>query len=300
MYLVEETARVELERLKTQREGYFWPSECSILYRPIPSLPEVVQTIGTCRRRVYWRWMREPHTNPIQPKSIRRMQIGKAIERQEIDWYFAAGFGIARNFKFQNPLRRISGEGDALVFDPENGIIGVEIKSFNGVGSGYYAGKEIFGNKSQTGFPRIDNLLQTMLYLDSTKIKLWRIEYLERSELRTTEFEIMLDTGKCAIVTNKEQGLHTRFSGFGLVDVYTRMDDLYSMIAKRILPPRDFRMSYPADEVEARFVNGLISKTKYEAWRKDPRTNTVGDWQCSPAYCVQFKRCQDAQKTAAA
>jgi len=288
--LVEEEMKRISERMLTQREGYFWPSESSVRYEAAPG---IVDAIGACRRKVFWRWKRMPPTNPSDPRSLRTMAMGKAIEQQELEWYFKYGFGIARNFKFQDPKLRLSGEGDALVFDPNAGIVGVEIKSIYG----YYAEKEILGTKGKPGFPRLDNLMQAMLYIMVTKIPQWRLVYIARTTFEHRQFAIGMDEHGFPIVEDRDSGMSTTFKGFSVYDVLDRNEELYGMIARDELPTREYQCAYPADEVEKRFTNGLISKTSYGEWKKAPQAHPIGDWQCNPRYCLHYSRCQEASGT---
>ena len=289
--LAESQQKESLERLGRQREGYFWPSECSVLWSPGPG---IVECIGSCARKVYWRFKKIPQTNPMEPGSIRTVTMGKAIEQQELDWYEKFGIIVGRNFKFQSPKYKISGEGDALVFDPAVGIVGVEVKSFYG----YAAEKEIFGNKSTPGFPRLDNLLQTMYYLLITGIKEWRLVYITRTNFAHRQFIVRLVDGGFAEVSDPDQESCTVFKGFSIHDSLQRMNELYELIASNTLPACDFAEDYSASEIQARRAHGLISKTAYEEYTKGK--SVPGDWQCSAKYCSYYGQCKVAPSPATA
>ena len=283
VWLAEERQRRDAERLLTQREGYFWPTECSVPYEVAPG---IVVNIGGCRRKAYYRWHKLGVTNPVQPKSIRKMVMGEIIEEKEREWYRKSGIVIAEKIKFQDPTHFVSGECDAAVYDPEVGIIGVEVKSY----AGYFAEREIEGTKNKPGFPRLDNLLQTMIYLDRTKLPEFRICYTNRATAEKTEFRIILSAGGFAMVKNMHRGYESKFTGFSVSDVWPRMSELRTMIGRKQLPECDYKEVYSAEEIKARYTHGLISKTAYESYHKsgDP----IGDWQCYATYCSYYDRCK--------
>jgi len=287
--LAEERRVHELERLTNQREGYFWPTECSVPYELTPG---VLTNVGGCRRKVFYRWRKVEPTNPTQPKSIRRMEMGTIIELQERDWYRKFGIAVAEKVKFQDHVRRVSGECDCLVFDPEVGIIGVEIKSYYG----YKAERDIEGLKSKPGFPRLDNLLQAMMYIFETKLPAFHLVYINRGSTLKTEFNVTLNGQGFPVVSNMHRPYTTTFTGFSVYDVFPRMDTLAEMILRDELPARDFQEAYPADEIEARYACGDISKTAYESWSKS--REPIGDWQCFPDYCAYYDLCSREARSA--
>jgi len=245
----------------------FWPSEASIKVGS--------DVVGKCHRASFYTYMGVPATNPIRPESIRKMESGKSIEKNEHEFAKKAGILIANNVKarktFQNGII-ISAEIDAVYGYNEKEYI-IEIKSFGG----YYAKKSIFGNTKIKGMPKDDHILQTMLYLDIfPKYSECIIRYIDRTDCVTKEHSISLFSTNGVSLVKINGELHPDYS---LERIMKRFEILDQCISTNILPSRDYSLKYSAAEL--RKINSKLKGT----------TKQTGHWRCS--YCRYRTRCEN-------
>jgi MoaA/NifB/PqqE/SkfB family radical SAM enzyme len=145
----------------------------------------------------------------------------------------------------------------------------------------------MFGNRRQKGFPKMGQLLQTLVYLNDFEDRLpyFRMVYFGRDSVKRKTFKIELhhegDTKY-----PKVDGEVVR--SFSVNDILARYKLLQSHVDSNVAPPRDFELVYPDEKVRDFFSKGKVAKTKFEAWSKGKLKGheKIGDWQCG--YC-QFK-----------
>jgi hypothetical protein len=230
------------------------------------------------------------------------------VESFERKLVIESGIYWANNVKFHHELPEygliVSGEADLIVRDPKGeGLQGIEVKS----GHSYYWRKEIFGTSKEPGYPKIEHLLQTCLYLDHFEdVNKWTILYVDRANLARTEHVVELvpatvDVGeqietKIPIVKSfrniniSKQSQQTddfvirEEKRFSLWSVYARWIELQRHLAADKIPPRDYELEYSRPTIEQRYQDGELSKTKYEEATK--RGKPIGDLNCM--YC-KFK-----------
>jgi len=271
LYLIE-------PRVRRNRPVAYYPTEASVqCMDPITGEPSVS---GKCMRAAYYRCSGDFERAETSPRQEMIFKLGKNVENVLVDVLKEMGLWKQNNLKFWNEEFNVSGEIDILLRDPEtNGLFGAEVKSIYG----YYAKKEIFGNKKQAGRPKIEHVLQSAIYLDnfSDIIKYWKLVYMERGDGSRCEFNITLAKdlqGKTRICVNGEP-----IKLFTLEDVYARYKLLDNHRKRDTIPPRDYDLVYPPQKVEAKNERGELSKSKYDNWKRNPVKNPIGDWQCS--YC---------------
>jgi len=243
----------------------FWPSEASMVVGD--------HIIGKCHRAAFYSCNGISATNPIDPKSIRKMEAGRAIEQNEHKFAEAAGILVGKNIKARKTYPDgliISAEIDAVYAHEEQEFI-IEIKSIGG----YYARKSVFGGARTSGAPKEDHLLQTMLYLDIfPKYGEAIIRYIDRTDCDTMEYVISLFDLEGVTMLAVDGQPHPDFS---LQRIMARYKSLDAYISSDTLPPRDYCIKYSAEQKRA--INRTL-KTK---------TTRVRDWQCS--YCRFQSRC---------
>lgn len=85
-----------------------------------------------------------------------------------------------------------------------------------------------------------------------------------------------------------ENGEYTdwRVSFEGIMERYK---ELLQSLQKDTPPTAEYQHVYSDDQIELKFSEGEIAKTKYENWKRDPKANKIGDWQC--AYCSHKDTC---------
>jgi hypothetical protein len=74
---------------------------------------------------------------------------------------------------------------------------------------------------------------------------------------------------------------------FTMKDVYDRFKKAQFYVDSNKLPNRDFVYNYPADLVECRYKQGLVSKKDYSDWKGGNKY--ISDWQCN--YCPYLYAC---------
>ncbi len=267
------------KKFSTTREKRFYPSEASVKY--FDEFGELT-TAGGCLRASYFRLSGDYARLPNEPRTEYIFAQGKIIEQWLIDRWKEMGIWVDNNIKFINEEYNISGELDVLLREPTDGkLYGVEVKTFYG----YNAEKEILGNKSTKGAPKLSQLLQTLIYLYNFRDRLssFRMVYFARDSVKRRTFKIEL---------HEEDGLfYPKVDGevmreFTINSVFARYKELQNYIDKKEVPPRDYELQYPDEKIEKRWAQGRIAKTKYEAWKKGKlkKYEYIGDWMCN--YCA--------------
>ena len=240
--------------------------------------------IGKCMRDVYWQSRGIKKTNPMTARSIRITKVGKIIEGFEIDRYKELGIWRGNNIKFYNEKYSVSGEIDALVYDEERrGLLGIEIKT----GYDYRFRKEVIGSSSRPGKPKLDHLLQTMLYIDYFKIP-FKIVYIDRGNAARKEYDITLNTDGTPNINGKK--LDNGLSIPGCVERFKRLEE---HLENSTIPRRDFQLKYSPERVEFLYDSNRLNKTQKKEYEKNKKVD-MGDWRCS--YCDYKDYCWSNNK----
>lgn len=278
------------QKFTTVREKRFYPSEASVKYFNKYGEQE---TAGGCLRASYFRLSGEFQAGPPNPRTEYIFAQGKIIEQWLVEKWKEMGIWVNNNIKFINEEFNVSGEIDVLLREPYSGeLYGIEVKTFYG-----YAGeKEIIGNKSQKGFPKMNQLLQTLVYLYTfrDRLKTFRMAYFARDSVKRRTFKIEL---------HEEDGhFYPKVDGevirsFTVESIFQRYKELATHIENKTIPPRDYELVWSADKIEKEYSRGNIGKTKYEKWKKGKLKayEQPGDWMCS--YCNFKNICYGVTET---
>lgn len=274
-----------------QRPG-LWPSEMSVEYIDRDGLPAIK---GKCRRAVFYRIHKYPVDGRPDPAQEMKFQLGRSIEEAAIERWKSMGIYVSNTVKFFIKDLYISGEIDAIIKNPETGnLIIIEEKSYYG----HYANKEICGGKKPplAGKPKWEHVLQTTIYHEEYKdtIPEARIHYTERGDGHRVEFEIGSDDGKPYwqqidgpywnhFVSDKV------YAPFTIQDIHNTCKTLVKMLNNKELPKRDYSWAWTDAEVEKYWIEGEVSKTDYEKWKKGGFT--LSNWQCD--YCGFKSQCRN-------
>lgn len=261
-------------RFHTESSRHFYPSEASVVLFDEHG-DRVVK--GGCLRASYFRLSGEFERAPYDARSEFIFLQGKAVETMLIDLWKEMGIWHDNNVKFLDSENNISGELDAILVEPSGQLYGTEVKSFYG----YYAEKEILGNKSQKGFPKMSQLLQTLIYLNHFEDRLpyFRMVYFARDSVKRRTFKIeLLHEGdiKYPIVEGEV------IRQFSVNDILDRYRQLRQYLDMHQVPPNDYELQYPNAKIEDFYRKGKIAKTKYEKWKtgKLKSYEHIGDWMC--------------------
>jgi CRISPR/Cas system-associated exonuclease Cas4 (RecB family) len=273
-------------KFATVREKRFYPSEASVEFINEHGDKEVH---GTCLRASYFRLTGQENSTPYDARAEFIFMHGKETENMLVETWKKMGIWVDNNVKFIMPEYNVSGELDALLREPDGTLYGVEVKSFYG----YNAEKEIFGNKSQIGKPKMSQLLQTLIYCYNFRDRLpyFRMAYFARDSVKRRTFKVEL---------HQQNGKHyPKIEGqvwyqFSVEDILARYKRLQEYIDKKEIPPNDYELQYPPDKIIDLHSKGKIAKTTFETWEKQQKAiakgkmpanpEQIGDWQCS--YCA--------------
>lgn len=202
----------------------------------------------------------------------------------------------------------ISAEVDLIIQHIETlTLLGIEMKTYDGAYAaidlcGYEKAAEAYGSacpyvakfldkgrkvlnpkRLAKPFPKEDNLLQTMLYLDEfwkDQIHLWKLIYVARDKGPRAEFDISLTriNDETFPVVNGEV-----CPNYPLSQVYARFAELAECITKNILPPRDYQPEYDSEKL-------LSDPETTDKLRKKLEAGFIHrDWRCS--FCPFLTKC---------
>lgn len=174
--------------------------------------------------------------------------------------------------KFKIEEYNVSGKLDAILLI-DNEKVGLEIKSLS---SSQWTINKIFGNKWETAFPKLEHLLQCIVYLYAFKDELstFRLFYIRRDNCDTKEFKIEL-----ALI---DEILYPVIDGviyynINCNNILEKFKILNNYILNDELPPRSFSIEYTEQEVKELFAAKFISKYMYEKYNDCK----FGDYECS-------------------
>jgi len=285
--------------------------------------------VGKCLRQVWYSKKRVPRTNPANDNSQFIFMMGHMAEHGLHEAWGKAGVLLEANSKIRKNIAKnpdtddpimLSGEVDAIlrwsetktgddgvprtVIDPTKAI-GIEVKSK----WGYGAKMVMNGTKTSTyqhGYPQIEHLMQTALYLHMRKtweefhdveIPYFVICYVARCNGLHKSFRVELSDGydgriivkdmegnilKPRIEKSLEWGVTARPMDLTIDMMRERYYEQMDNLKKDTAPPREFDLRYSDEKAERLFNMGDLSKTKYNEHGKKPLAE-IGDWNCS--YC---------------
>lgn len=330
-------ARDEAEELKLKHSSQtgFWPSMVSIGIESQYKNTTYQDVEGTCMRQAYYKMTSQAPTDTTDAMMQDVWDLGNAAEEiykqrfQGLEGYRVLFPNLMGDkLRFQSPTRNIRGEVDLVLQHKQSSIrFGVEMKSYYGFWAamdiaGYEAAARAYNpipyikvndpRRTAKPFPKTQNLLQTMLYLEEfarDNMNLWKIIYVARDKGPSAEFTVMLDQHKnktCVVVDD------TIFPHFNLEGIHQRYSDLGAHVQAGKTPPRDFIPEYdtgflltnrlPLGLTHTETVKHMMWKDTIDSKRASAKTPkkskeivsdaiTFGkaDWQCR--FCPYQTKC---------
>lgn len=250
--------------------GAYHPSQSSCIVKNEYGEDQIV---GSCLRSVYWDHRGVKQSNPMSARGARICGVGKMVEKFEIERYKEMGIWRDNNAKFYNADLNISGEVDCIVFDKDiPGLRGVEIKS----GYDYKFRSEVIGTPTRRGRPKLEHLLQTMLYVAEFKFP-FNIAYFDRGNAARAEYEITLNGDGTPNIDGKKLDI-----GLSIPRCLSRFKELEECLKDGTTPKRDFQLKYSKDKLEKLSDARRMNKKQTEEFEKNKDVD-MGDYQCS--YC---------------
>ena len=265
-------------RFQDTPSSHFYPSEASVKVIDEHGDQKVE---GGCLRQSYFRLSGEYEGKGSEARSEYIFMQGRSVEQDLVSLWKEMGIWVANSVRFTDTTNNISGELDAILSEPSGQLYLVEVKSFYG----YHAEKEIMGGHQSTGFPKISQLLQTLVYLSYWQDKglsYARMVYFARDSVKRRTFKIELHK-EGDITYPKVEGVIIR--SFSINDIFARYKELKHYVDNKIIPPNDYELQYNDQKIEDFFQKGKVSKTNYESWKKGKlgKYDYIGDWMCN--YC---------------
>lgn len=157
-------ALVDMEKRNdfTSKSARIWPSEASVVLLE----PTTANIVGGCHRKVYMRLTGEKTTSQMDPIGARRVRTGKAVEEDTTFQAMEAGLHVASGVRMYVPKIDLAFELDLVVIDPQSGQpVICENKSIYG----YMSSTQILGNKGHKGRPKLEHVLQTLIYINEIR-----------------------------------------------------------------------------------------------------------------------------------
>lgn len=297
-----ELADAELTRKKLHKPKMAnWPTDSAIELTDLLGQKSVV---GKCMRYLWYKWKGIGESNPAGAKAQRIFAMGNAIEAGEIEIHKKIGIWFDNNIKFFDKELNLSGEIDEIVYEnpAERGkenpeLVIVEFKSTHG----YFAEKQILGDRKTAGSPKLDHIMQIGLYLYCNKdIPYGKIIYIFRDKARRREFNIKLKYDKekrCHQILvdgrrtiNIDEPFLPETITMDIEDILERFSKVEEVITKDKPPERDFSLQYSRDELKFLYEKDRLSKAHKRIFEGGglPRK---GDWRCG--YCSFKDICWD-------
>lgn len=288
--------------LSINRPGLY-PSEASVVY--MKDGFRIVQ--GNCLRAAWYRNTGVPKPHGPKPGLAMKGNLGKWDEIGTVNRWKEMGIWLGNNIKFFQPQFVLSGELDAVLLDREtNRKIGVEVKTFYN----FAANKEICGAKRDQipGTPKDSHFLQAIIYWWEYQNILdeYRLYYLERGDGHRVEFRVGFDTaedGTHPVWWEQVPGKYWNYyregkvvQPFTIEDIHARYTELIHHVRAKTLPPKDFERAWSDERIEWAHDNGMIGKTKYEEWKRNPGKNPISSWHCG--WCEYSDQCMQDEMTA--
>jgi len=285
--------------------------------------------VGKCLRQVWYSKKKIPRTNTATDNNQFVFMMGNMGESGLQEAWTDAGILLESNAKLVHNLAknpdtddeiRLSGEVDAILrwsewktgddgvprihIDPTKAI-GIEVKTKYG----HFGKAQIMGNRNSTydmGFPQIEHLMQTALYLAARKrfedyhnveIPYFVICYILRDNGIHKSFRVELSDGYDGRIIVKdmngkelkpkmEKALEWNIAPQQMELTLDMMRERYYQQLENLKsdtpPPREYDLRYSDEKAERLFNAGDLSKTKKANHEKKP-LDDIGHWNCS--YC---------------
>jgi hypothetical protein len=261
-----------------------WPTEASVQWLTASG---ITITEGGCHRAIWYRLNQHPATD--QPVTRMRWvwEAGRWWEDHCNELYALTGNLAGVKVKvWDNSLQLpLSGELDAVHKLPDTGEH--YVVDYKTSGGNYQGNIKILGSTKVIPYPKINALLQMMVYLKiDPRLRFAILVYLIRDKMERTQFQI-------EIAPHLETGLNVAYVNgvpdprYSIEEIWRRYELLCYYYETQIMPPPDYEETYSIEKAEALHQEGLLSKTAFENHTKG---KLAGDWMCS--YCSYRTICK--------
>lgn len=153
---------METNEAYASRSARIWPSEASANLIQIST----GNIVGACHRKTFYRLTGEKTTSNIDAIAARRFRTGRAVEDDTTLQAIEATLHIASGVRVRVPQLDMNFELDLVVLDPSSlQAVICENKSI----FGYQATTQIMGNTHKEGKPKLEHLIQILIYLNEIR-----------------------------------------------------------------------------------------------------------------------------------
>lgn len=248
--------------------------------------------LGACLRQQWFDKNNYLKTNTfIAPHVKMSAYIGDKWEEWVLNDLKELGIYADSQIPVTVPKYFVKGFIDGAIYNPldSNKVELLEIKTYDG--GNFFNSKNIYGTKSDRPTPKITHLLQAFKYLIILKDKVEAINllYVDRScsgWYKNKQFRITLLEFENDFYPQIEflwEGCLTSYVDRSISEKAIKDTDrkLLDYIINGQIPNKDFKPIYTEEEVELNFSKGLIYKTNYDKYKKDPSSVRLGDYQCN-------------------
>lgn len=235
---------------------------------------EVYKHQGACLRASYYSCIGIPSLPRTLEHSL-MSSAGNSIESFILWALKEEDTLVSKGDSFTIEELNVNGKLDAIINDEDGSEIGLEIKTLS---SNKYINERVFGNNWNKPSPKLEHLLQVIVYLYAFKDRLdkFKLVYIRRDTGETIEFDIELaleDNKLYPVIDGKV------YNKISCDSVISKFKELNSFISSDTIPPKSYSPVYTKEEMlllnKHKFLSNYM-KNKYEE-------SPFGDFECS--YC---------------
>lgn len=239
--------------------------------KKISTTQGITKVHGYCTRAAYYSCIGLSEVAPNSNRLLSR-KLGDYTEYMLLSILDKNGVLDSKGVKFTFEKYKINGKLDAIV-KIDDTLSGVEIKS---ISANKWTISNIFGSKWNKAEPKIEHLLQCMVYLSAFAGELdsFYLIYIRRDNGDTIEFKIELALIDGIFYPTVDGEVRYDINCNNMLDRFTALD---SYLTSNIIPPRDYNFTYTQDYAEELFKSGWLTRYMYEKYLESP----FGDIQCS-------------------
>lgn len=270
------------------KRPHLYPTEASVQWEADNGM---IITEGSCLRAIWYRLNGYEVTDEPIPRLHWVWKAGEDWENHCNRLAYEAGMLAAKNIKVQDrelPLT-VSGEIDAVnYYDDDDGKRHMYVIDYKSTGGSYYNQVKLMGNTKNKPFPKVENLLQLMVYMHiDERLEFGMLAYLIRDKMDRTQFQIDLNTTEDGLKYAVVNGEH--YPKYSVNEIYRRYMMVCDYYDRNVLPPKDYTAEYTMHQAELLNEIGQLSDSALKKHKTGRPKDKQGHWRCS--YCSFRKQC---------
>jgi len=301
---------LDVSRKKRPGDARFptlWPSEAGV---EITAADNQKESLGACRRKVFFRYLQAVVAwDPDKGKGWENLLASLKENYKDVDDYmrfiWAQGqlyedylgeqaklAGLYRSDQAPVYIRshNVSGKRDIEVLNPETGKqVILEIKSVYGYGGTFTLGTDSARAKGQLGKPRDSNLMQIALYhwwaaSCDDNYEESRLLYGARDNGRFAEYQVKTELDEESDLNRiYYRGVFPNTTAwveadFTIEDILSNYEHVLDCVQDKVVPVRDFDMSYSEEQMQRLYDLGKLGKTDATKYEKIQLRKKFNEW----------------------